>query len=351
MLGHLGMHAWVGKAIMALLAWSSPWYWVVLAVALATVGLLHPVPWTLKDDEESFVAHLVLWVRKAAAYTALWGILAIPLLVYCTFVLSADTSSGQASSVFLEWGADRLRRYWMMVVGAFAVGLALRFLWDRYAVPVLSKYWRSLRIEQETDKLVDAREEVATLKAKEFKPEDYFVDGKIFYGLDDDGQPIYFDLDRFRTTHHAILGPTNYGKGIVLQSIFKQCIRFGFGIFYVDPKGDNWLSELLGGCRRVVGANRAPCRAKPVDVGAQDPSAHIRIDASVEQLLPRDAIAGQPWQMRGIDLHKAQVLRAITISIDGQRIHVRFMQRDAAQECAIDAVVRRCVVQAICVGS
>jgi hypothetical protein len=93
------------------------------------------------------------------------------------------------------------------------------------------------------------------------------------------------------------------------------------------------------------------CRAKPVDVGAQDPSAHIRIDASVEQLLPRDAIAGQPWQMRGIDLHKAQVLRAITISIDGQRIHVRFMQRDAAQERAIDAVVRRCVVQAICVGS
>ena len=37
MLGHLGMHAWVGKAIMALLAWSSPWYWIVLAVALATV--------------------------------------------------------------------------------------------------------------------------------------------------------------------------------------------------------------------------------------------------------------------------------------------------------------------------
>ncbi|MFN7608221.1 MAG: conjugal transfer protein TraC, partial [Ralstonia sp.] len=145
------MHAWVGKAIMALLAWSSPWYWVVLAVALATVGLLHPVPWTLKDDEDSFVAHLVLWVRKAAAYTALWGILAIPLLVYCSFVLSADTSSGQASSVFLEWGADRLGRYWMMVAGAFVVGLALRFLWDRYAVPVLSKYWRSLRIEQETD--------------------------------------------------------------------------------------------------------------------------------------------------------------------------------------------------------
>lgn len=253
MFGHLELHAAIGKALMAMLAWSSPWYWVVLAVALFTVGLVHPVPWTLKDDEESFVSHLVLWVRKVAAYTALWGILALPLLVYCTFVLSADTSSGEASAAFLAWAADRLGRYWMLVVGAFVVGLALRFLWDRYAVPVLSKYWRTLRITQETDKLVDAREEVATLKAKEFSPEDYFVDGKIFYGLDENEQPIYFDLDRFRTTHHAILGPTNYGKGIVLQSIFKQCIRNGFGIFYVDPKGDNWLPFLLQNEAKAAG--------------------------------------------------------------------------------------------------
>ena len=253
MFGHLELHASIGKALMAMLAWSSPWYWVVLAVALFTVGLVHPVPWTLKDDEDSFVSHLVLWVRKAAAYTALWGILALPLLVYCTFVLSADTSSGEASAAFLAWAADRLGRYWMMVVGAFLAGLVLRFLWDRYAVPVLSKYWRTLRITKETDKLVDAREEVATLKAKEFKPEDYFVDGKIFYGLDESEQPIYFDLDRFRTTHHAILGPTNYGKGIVLQSIFKQCIRNGFGIFYIDPKGDNWLPYLLQNEAKAAG--------------------------------------------------------------------------------------------------
>lgn len=253
MFGHLELHASIGKVLLAMLAWSSPWYWVVLAVALFTVGLVHPVPWTLKDDEDSFVSHLVLWVRKAAAYTALWGILALPLLVYCTFVLSADTSLGEASAAFLAWGANRFRHYGMMVPVAFTAGLVLRFMWDRYAVPALSKYWRTLRITQETDQLVDAREEVATLKAKEFGPEEYFVDGKIFYGLDENEQPIYFDLDRFRTTHHAILGPTNYGKGIVLQSIFKQCIRNGFGVFYIDPKGDNWLPFLLQNEAKAAG--------------------------------------------------------------------------------------------------
>ncbi|RQR22953.1 conjugal transfer protein TraC, partial [Burkholderia sp. Bp9143] len=147
----------------------------------------------------------------------------------------------------------QLAQYWPIILAAILYGVVLRFVWDRYAAPRLSAYWRAARVTQETDKLVDAREEVATLKAKAFQPEKYFVDGKVFYGLDENNEPIYFDLQEFFTTHHAILGPTSYGKGIVLQSIFKQCIRFGMGVVYVDPKGDDWLPYLLQNEAKAAG--------------------------------------------------------------------------------------------------
>ncbi len=84
-----------------------------------------------------------------------------------------------------------------------------------------------MRITQETDKLVDAREEVLKLKAKDFEPEKYFVEGKIFYGLDENDQPIYFDLKEFFTTHHAILGPTSYGKSVSCRAFSNSAFSSG----------------------------------------------------------------------------------------------------------------------------
>lgn len=235
------------------LQWSSPWYWIILAVPLFTVSLLHPVPWRLSTENQTLAGLAAFIGRRAAVFALALLIFFVPLIALVLFMASAGTHAALAAEDFAGWIVGRLGLYWPVLVGAVVYGLVLRFVWDRYVSPKLSAYWRTLRITQETDKLVDAREEVATLKAKEFRPEDYFADGKIFYGLDESEQPIYFDLDRFRTTHHAILGPTNYGKGIVLQSIFKQCIRNGFGVFYIDPKGDNWLPFLLQNEAKAAG--------------------------------------------------------------------------------------------------
>ena len=249
----LGIHALLSDALLRWLAWSSPWYWVILSVALFVVAGLHPVPWELPRDNHSVVDHTALLIRKVVVYAVAIAALVVPLLSYAVFVITAETPHAEASAAFVAWGVERLNHYWLMPAGALTVGLFLRFVWDRYIAPRLSAYWRSIRVTQETDKLVDAREEIMTLTAKDFEPEKYFVDGKIFYGLDEYGQPIYFDLKRFLTTHHAILGPTNFGKGIVLQSIFKQCIRSGFGIFYIDPKGDDWLPYLLQNEAKAAG--------------------------------------------------------------------------------------------------
>lgn len=266
----LNFHAVVSDALMRWLEWSSPWYWVGLALSLLLVGILHPVPWELPRGEESFVTHALLMARKGGVYALLALGLLIPFLTYTTYVIDQRDRPNRSAEI-ADWGMERLGHYWPMLVGALLGGLILRFLWDRYAGPALSGFWRSMRVTQETDKLVDAREEIEKLKAKSFEPEKYFVDGKVFYGLDQDEQPIYYDLQEFRTTHHLVLGPSDFGKGIILQSVFKQVIRYGFGVFYVDPKGDDWLPFLMQNEAKAAGRRFVFLDLRPEGKGVWHP--------------------------------------------------------------------------------
>ncbi|MEM5387893.1 conjugal transfer protein TraC [Paraburkholderia phymatum] len=231
----------VGNALQ----WASPWYWIVLAIPLFMVSVLHPVPWRLPSNDASFHDWIAFIGRRASVFLLYVWLLLVPLIAFVVYIAASGLPLATAATSFGAELRAQFGQYWPVILTAALYGAALRFLWDRYAAPRLSAWWRSMRVTQKTDRLVDAREEVATLKAKAFQPEKYFAEGRIFYGLDEHNQPIYFDLKEYFTTHHAILGPTAYGKGILLQSVFKQCIRFGFGIFYIDPKGDDWLPYLL----------------------------------------------------------------------------------------------------------
>jgi len=241
------------SAVVHAVQWASPWYWIVLAIPLFVVSVLHPVPWRLPTNDASLRDWLTFIGRRASVITLYVWLLFVPLVAFLLYVAMSGLGFASAAANFGGELRAQLGQYWPIILAAILYGVVLRFLWDRYAAPRLSAYWRSARVMQETDKLVDAREEVATLKAKAFQPEKYFVDGKIFYGLDENDEPIYFELKEFFTTHHAVLGPTSYGKGIVLQSIFKQCIRGGLGVVYVDPKGDDWLPYLLQNEAKAAG--------------------------------------------------------------------------------------------------
>ncbi|MFC0694203.1 conjugal transfer protein TraC [Paraburkholderia humisilvae] len=237
---------------MRWLEWSSPWYWVGLALTLFAVGFLHPVPWNLPRDEESFVTHALLVARKTSVFGLLILALLVPFLTYAAYVIDQKERPSPSADI-LDWGFERFAHYSTMPASALIAALILRLLWDRYASPALSGMWRAMRVTQKMDRLVDARDEIANLKARSFEPEKYFADGKIFYGLDENNLPVYFDVTEFLTTHHLVLGPSDFGKGIILQGIFKQCIRFGFGVFYVDPKGDDWVPYLLQNEARKAG--------------------------------------------------------------------------------------------------
>ncbi|KVE33129.1 conjugal transfer protein TraC [Burkholderia sp. TSV86] len=230
-----------GHALQA----ASPWYWIVLAIPFFMVSMLHPVPWRLPPNDVKFRDLLAVVGRRASVISLYVLLLFVPAVVFLIYVASSGMSFPTAAARFATIARGQLGRYWPLVLAAIVYGVVLRFVWDRYVMPKLSRVWRDARVSQEIDKQVDARDEIENLKSKSFEPEDYFVDGQIFYGLDEHDQPIYFGLQEFRETHHLVLGPTAYGKGIILQSVFKQVIRYGFGVFYVDPKGDDWLPYMM----------------------------------------------------------------------------------------------------------
>ncbi len=155
----------VFAAVEHALQWSSPWYWIVVAIPLFTVSVLHPVPWRLRTNDPTFLDLVTFLARRISVYVLELLVVLVPLIALFLFVISAGMPFGEAVSSYGAWLAGRLGQYWPIVAGAVVYGLALRFVWDRYISPRLSAYWRSVRVTQETDKLVDAREEVVTLKA------------------------------------------------------------------------------------------------------------------------------------------------------------------------------------------
>lgn len=227
------------------LQWSSPGYWIVLAIPLFVVSLLHPVPWRLPSNDASMSDWITFIGRRASVIALSVWLVMVPLIAFFLFAVTCGMPFPAAVSSFLTWAGAQFGRYWPLIAGAILYGVLLRFVWDRYITPKLSSYWRSMRVTQQADRPVDAREEAGTLKAKDFAPEKYFESGWMFYGLNELGEPIRIAIELFKKIHHAILGPTRYGKGVVLQSIYKQCIRAGFAVFYIDPKGDDYLPYLL----------------------------------------------------------------------------------------------------------
>ncbi|WP_185642979.1 conjugal transfer protein TraC [Burkholderia cenocepacia] len=240
-----GLGPWITTGLLEWLRWSSPGYWVILGALLFVVCVVHPVPWEIRADNAPMVQHLVLYVRRYAVKALGIFLILVPFGSYALFCFSTDRPGAVASAAFVEWGIDRLKLYGPYVAAAGIVGLVVRYAIDRTVMPHVSAWLRSRRITQTEEELSDARHEASSMEAIDYVPEEYFKPGFMFYGLDAFRQPIYLALNLFLEIHHAILGPTRFGKGIILQAMFQQIIRNGQTLFYIDPKGDKYLPYLM----------------------------------------------------------------------------------------------------------
>jgi type IV secretory pathway TraG/TraD family ATPase VirD4 len=135
------------------------------------------------------------------------------------------------------------------IISTFLLALMLNFICQRYVLPYISKWRRDFRKNQSDEDISDIKDTIqAYQNSLDYVPEHYFKDGQFFLGMqagDTSQIPVYMNDNDFVKTHKSIVGATRYGKGVTFQIIAQQHIRNGDNLIFIDPKGDDFIPEIL----------------------------------------------------------------------------------------------------------
>ncbi len=81
---------------------------------------------------------------------------------------------------------------------------------------------------------------------KAYAPEKYFnLKRGMFFGLNEQKQPVYIPMDKWRKTHLDIIGTTGSGKGVAAGVLLTQALSSGECVIVVDPKFDEFLPHVM----------------------------------------------------------------------------------------------------------
>jgi hypothetical protein len=132
--------------------------------------------------------------------------------------------------------------WWSLITLVLRISLAI--FYARYILTWLSRVFRKFRKEQTTDTYSDIRKEFAH-KTKKYDITKHYKDDSIVIGEDTNKKPVYVPMDMWRETNTQIIGPTRWGKGVLIGCIMDQIIRKGDNLIYIDPKGDDFAPAIM----------------------------------------------------------------------------------------------------------
>ncbi len=149
---------------------------------------------------------------------------------------------------FIAWGvafffgkagwSDALAHGGFLVLGILAVALL-----ERLYVPFTEKFlsFFTKKAGTERDHLTDVREVAKEAEKKQdapsFDPSAFYKKGSFFLGIDEKGEPIYWEGD---LPHCQVVGTSGAGKGRAIGMIVAQCALARQPCFSNDPKDDEY---------------------------------------------------------------------------------------------------------------
>ena len=216
---------------------------------LLGILLVLSITGAVRETKETTALELFLiWLRRAMVI--LLAVL-LPLTAAALYLL-AYFSFGQdwaAASNYMDlWLAElkaAISDMWWSLIVVFLMPVLIRTIALRWVRPAFSAWRRKFRVRQTGDALSDIRVEVSRIKAKDFNPRSFYQDGKVFLGLNAEGNPIYMDDEVFRKNHLKIIGPSQTGKGVGLGVLLDQAIKKGWGAWFVDLKPDDFIYDIM----------------------------------------------------------------------------------------------------------
>lgn len=233
------------KYVHSVMEWSTPNYWFLWTGVIFFSSLISLAPWKLPTEHDFADVFLHFW-RRVLFWSGIILFVGL-LIVYYFYDLGWRDRIPNHFDLFKSWLLKSLLHYgWMLPVSAVA-GFGLRFYYFRFIHPWVSsvmRRWRNLQVEEVES---DIRNERARYNAKDFEPPKHYdpKKEKIFMGLDIDNKPVYVPAKTWRSNNMQVVGPTGFGKGVMLGCLMDQAIRFGDALFYIDPKEDEWAPRLM----------------------------------------------------------------------------------------------------------
>lgn len=243
--------------LRAALIYADPWGIVIPGLMVGLLFLLSHSGAVRHTEETTALAMAIVLIRRGILilFVTLPMIASIGLVVMARYNLGSE-----GSDAYIDLLTDHLiaalKALWWALALLIVLPSACRVAWMRWARPELSAWWRQMRVRQSGDALSDIRTEVSALSAMTFNPRDYYAEGKMFLGLDEDGIPVYLPDEVFQKNHLKVVGPTQVGKGVLLGVLQDQVIMKGWGLWTDDRKPDDfWLDIIQESCERW---NRPP---------------------------------------------------------------------------------------------
>ena len=216
---------------------------------LIGVLLLLAVTGAVKESDDATVMDLAfLYVRRCTMILlcACGPLLVVGLYIYAYAVYGYD---GDRATQFMQLWYGEFRKsiedLWWCFLVVLAAPMFLRMIMLRWVRPKINSWLRKFRVQASGDALSDIRVDMDKLKAKDFNPQDFYLEGQMFLGLDDTGAGIYMADELFRKNHSKVIGPSQTGKGIMLGVLLDQAIMKGWGAWFVDQKPDDFIYDIM----------------------------------------------------------------------------------------------------------
>jgi len=148
-------------------------------------------------------------------------------------------------------GSDLLIFLLLMVLGFF-IGIGL----DRICVPSFERVRKlfTQKAGTERDLKTDIRDIQKDFESiLKYDPRKFFSPDKWFFGLDQSGNPIFFNFKNL--LHTQITGASGFGKSVLLGLLAYQAILKREATIIFDPKqgGDEWLPHLCQLAAKILG--------------------------------------------------------------------------------------------------
>lgn len=214
----------------------------VFSGSLGGLLFLGPFPLTTKDDATTREV-LSAGIRRALLLTLF---IFLPLiLMYVYFFSTKLTGDSEYFKHFFKDTIYGFRGSWALYVAIVVGTLTFKFSMERIIEPYISYLIRKYRVRQSNERLSDIRSEFGKLKSKDYDPRDYFKDGYMFLGLDENNKPVYEADEDFKKRHLKFVGPTQTGKGVIQGLIIYQSIMKGWITGFFDIKPDDFIYSIM----------------------------------------------------------------------------------------------------------